>query len=380
MTAMALEGHCDSRFDAVRDAFANNFVEHGEVGAAVTVIVDGVAVVDLWGGWADEAHTRPWRRDTLVNSYSVGKAFVATLLLQLVDGGRVDLDAPIATYWPAFAAGARAKATVRHALCHRAGVPAIREPLTNDDLWDFDRMCDAVAATEPWWTPGERHAYHTNTYGHLVGGIVRHVTGELPGSRLAALAAPLEADVHFGLPDADHARCADTIWAAPALPSERAAIDQLQGDALMTALGYVNPPGYASMGVVNTPEWRRTQVPSTNGHMTAHGIARIYDALLRGDILSRDVLVEATRPQSSGFCPTLGQDVTFGLGFQPWTEKRPIGRTPSGFGHFGTGGSLGFADPSVGVAFGYVMNHVIPRWQSPRNRALVDAVYASLAT
>ena len=376
---MTAEGTCDERFAPVRAAFEANFADHGELGAACTVIVDGVTVVDLWGGWADEARTRPWQADTLVNAYSVGKAIVSLLLLRLVDAGLVDLDEPVAVSWPAFAVEGKAGATVRHALCHRAGVPAIREPLANDALWDFDAMCDAVARTAPWWVPGERHAYHTNTFGHLVGGIVRQVTGRMPGALLAELATPLGADLHFGVPVADLDRCADVVWVGPALPADRTGIDALPADARMTALGYVNPPGYSSMGVVNTAEWRRAQVPSTNGHFTARGVARLYAALVDGTLLGAPLLAEAVRPQSVGPCPTLGQDVTFGLGFQPWTPERPFGRTPAGFGHFGTGGSLGFADPSVGLAFGYVMNHVIPRWQSPRNRALVDAVYASLA-
>ena len=349
-------------FEGVRTAFERNFTEHGEHGAAVAVIVRGETVVDLWGGG--------FAGDTLVNAYSVGKAFVSLLLLQLVDNGDVALDEPITTYWPGFTA----PATVRQALCHQAGVPAIREPLTNEDLWHFGRMCDALAATEPWWKPGERHAYHTNTFGHLVGGLVWKVTGELPGTRLRRLGE----DVHFGVTDEDLERCIDVIWDGPtAMHAGDPA--HLPDDTRMTLLGYGNPPGYSSMGVVNCTEWRQAQIPSTNGHMTARGIARVYDALISGRLISDEVLAEATRPQSRGWCPTLGQNVTFGLGFQPWTPERPFGRTPAGFGHFGTGGSLGLADPSVGLAFGYVMNHVVPRWQSPRNRALVDAVYAALA-
>jgi CubicO group peptidase (beta-lactamase class C family) len=371
-----VDGHCAVGFDAVRRAFVANFAERGELGAAVTVIVGGETVVDLWGGWADAEGTRQWRQDTLVNAYSVGKPFVALLLLQLVEQGAVRLDDPVADYWPEFAARGKEAVTVRHALCHRAGVPAIREPLTNDDLWDFERMGAALAATEPWWPAGSRHAYHTNTYGHLVGGIVRRVTGDLPGRRLRALAAPLAADVHFGLPDREHGRCAEVQFNGPR-PAFDPAATGLDDDARMTLLGYVNPPGYSSIGVVNTPEWRRAQVPSTNGHVTARGVARLYEAVRRGDVLGDDMLTEAVQPQSSGFCPTLGQDVTFGLGFQPSTPNRPFGG-PAGFGHHGTGGSLGFADPDAGLAFGYVMNDVIPRWQSPRNRALVEAVYASL--
>lgn len=152
----------------------------------------------------------------------------------------------------------------------------------------------------------------------------------------------------------------------------------LDPDDRMNLYGYVNPPGYSSLGIVNTAAWRRSQVPSTNGHMTARGIARLYAAIGHGDLRGSELSVEATRPQSVGYCPTLGQEVTFGLGFQPWTEARPIGHSPGGFGHHGTGGSLGFYDPTTALAFGYAMNHVIPRWQSPRNRDLVDAVYRSL--
>ena len=147
----------------------------------------------------------------------------------------------------------------------------------------------------------------------------------------------------------------------------------------MTMMSYFNPPGFCSAGVVNTARWREAQVPATNGHGSATGVARVYGALLEpGRLLSPALLAEATRPQSTGFCPTLGEEVTFGLGFKPTTTRRPFGPNPRAFGHFGTGGSLGFADPDTGIAFGYVMNHVIPRWQSTRNRALIDAVYASL--
>jgi CubicO group peptidase (beta-lactamase class C family) len=370
-------GRCDPAFAAVADAFAENFAERGEVGAAVTVMVDGRTVVDLVGGWADEARRNPWRPDTIVDFYSVGKAVVGLLALQAVDAGRIGLDDRIASVWPEFGVGGKEAATVRHALCHRAGVPAIREPLTDDDLWHWDRMTAALAATEAWWEPGTRHAYHTNTYGHLVGEIVRRSTGSLPGERLRALAGAIDADLWVGLPLAEQRRCADVIWAGPepALPDLTAVPDE----AAMVLLGYFNPPGYSSVGVVNTAEWRSAQVPSTNGHGTATGVARLYAALLEpGRLLSPDLLAEATRPQSEGHCPVLGEEVTFGLGFKPSVPRRPFGPNPGSFGHFGTGGAVGFADPVGGVAFGYVMNHVIPRWQSTRNRSLIDAVYASM--
>ena len=376
--AVPVSGTCHDRFAAVRAAFSANFVDNGEVGAAVAVFVGGELVVDLVGGWADAARTREWREHTLVDVYSVGKALVAILALQLVDDGHLGLDDPVASVWPEFAAGGKEGATVRHALCHRAGVPAIRRLLTDVDLWEWDTMASALAETEAWWVPGTRHAYHTNTYGHLVGELVRQATGDPPGTRLAALAGPLGADVWCGLPPAEHARCAEVI---SVLDDASPVVDfaEQSGDDLMVQLGYFNPPGYSSTGVVNTAEWRGAQVPSTNTHATATGIARLYQALLEpGHLLSPALLAEATSPQSVGYCPVLGEEATFGLGFQPSTPRRPFGPNPAAFGHFGTGGAVGFADPEAGVALGYAMNHVIPRWQSTRNRSVIQALYHCL--
>jgi CubicO group peptidase (beta-lactamase class C family) len=373
-----MSGTCDNRFDAVRQEFARNFAERGEVGAGLCVLIENKVAIDLVGGWADEARRRPWQPDTLVNLYSVGKPMIGLLALQLVDAGLINLDDPLVAVWPEFGAGGKSAATLRHALCHRAGVPAIREPLTNTDLWDWDRMAGALAATEAWWKPGSRHAYHTNTYGHLIGEVVRRVAETTCRARLRAVTAPLGADLWFGVPRAEQSRCADVAFVASGAAGQVDWAD-LSGDALMTMLSYFNPPGYSSMGVVNTPEWRGAEIPSTNGHGTAAGIARLYAALLEpGRLLSDDLLAEATSAQSTGYCPVLGEDVTFGLGFKPTVPRRPFGPNPRSFGHFGTGGAVGFADPDAGVAFGYAMNHVIPRWQSSRNRALIDAVYRSL--
>lgn len=348
------------------------------MGAAVCVLVHGEAVVDLVGGWADEARTRPWEPDTLVNFYSVGKAIIGLLVLQLVDEGRLALDDPIASIWPEFAAGGKERATIRQALCHQAGVPAIRRRMTDDDLWDWQRMADAVAATEAWHEPGSRHVYHTNTYGHLVGEILRRVTAEMPGDRLRGVTDAIGADVAWGLSRAQQARCADVLW-APVTSLDAVDPFTITGDAQMPMLSYFNPPGYSSRGVVNTPEWRAANVPSTNGHGSADGLARLYAAIIGPRaLLTPDLLAEATRVQSEGPCPVLGEDVAFGLGFTPTTARRPLGPNPRSFGHFGTGGALGFADPDSGVAFGYVMNHVIPRWQSTRNRSLIDAVFSCL--
>lgn len=375
-----IAGWCAAGFEGVRAVFSENFAERGEVGAALCVRRHGEVIVDLWGGWREESKTLPWEGDTLVDYYSAGKAVLATLSLQLVDEGRIDLDAPLAAVWPEFAVEGKERATLRHALSHRAAVPAIREPLTDADLLDWGRMADALAATRPWWEPGTRHAYHTNTFGHLVGEVIHRVTGKLPGDRLRDVVAPRGVDVWIGLPAEEQLRCADVIWAPPKpiglLPAD--AFERLEGEVLMNALAHLNPPGYSSIGLVNTARWRAANVPSTNGHGTARGLAQFYALLLDGTLLSSGMLAEATRVQSSGYCPILDDDIDFGLGFVPTRPDRAFGPNPRSFGHFGTGGAVGFGDPDAGIAFGYVMNHVIPRWQSTRNRALIDSVYTAL--
>ena len=187
-------------------------------------------------------------------------------------------------------------------------------------------MTAAVAATEAWWVPGERLAYHTNTYGHLVGELVHRASGQMPGERLAALAGPLGADVWLGVPMAEQIRCADVVWAPSQPLPTLASFDGLEGDLLMNALAHFNPPGYSSIGVVNTPAWRSAQIGSTSTHASASGIARIYAALLEsGRLVSPDLLAHATTPPSAGHDPILGMDVTVGLGFQPTTARRPLG-------------------------------------------------------
>ena len=379
---MPIGGACAPGFDAVRDAFVGNFVERGELGAAVCVRLHGQVVVDLWGGWQDEARTTPWEPDTLVDVYSVGKAVVATLLLQLVDDRAVSVDTRVSEVWPEFGAGGKEAVTIAQALSHQAAVPAILEPLTDDALSDWDRMASALAATPAWWPVGTRHAYHVNTYGHLIGEVVRRLTGRSPGARLREVVDPLDADIWFGVPDHLLDRCAEVVWApGSGTPGPPPTVEDLDHETTMRVLAHYNPPGYSSIGLVNTAMWRQAQVPSTNGHGSARGVARLYAALIDEDepLLSPELLADAARPWSTGPCPMLGQEVSFGLGFTPTTPNRPLGPGPRAFGHFGSGGALGFADPELGVAFGYVMNHVIPRWQSTRNRALIDALEQALA-
>jgi CubicO group peptidase (beta-lactamase class C family) len=375
----------------VREAVAANFRDWDELGAAVAVIVDGTPVVDIWAGWADEARTRPWDGDTQVAVFSIGKAMVSVCLLILVERGQIDLDAPVSAYWPRFATRGKDDTTVRMLLSHRAGLPAIRRVLPAEAPYDWAFMTEVLADEEPWWEPGSAHGYHVNTFGFLVGELVRRVAGESIGAFFRReVAGPLGADFHFGFGPELDARTAEFTFSRSSYdPGEglegRRQSSEMDGDRrFLLARTYMNPPSLSGIGTVNTRAWRAAEIPSANAHGTARAVARIYSALAaRGAIdgvrlLDAETIDEATVEASSGEDLVLGRPSRFGLGLQLTQPERPLGPNPRSFGHFGAGGSLGFADPDAGVAFGYVMNRLGARWQNPRNRALVDAVYESL--
>jgi len=384
-----IDGRCDPAFRALRDAFADNFALHGEVGAAVTVVAGGRVVADLWAGLADAERRAPWQRDTLVNLFSVSKALVTICALRLVAQGALEVDAPVARLWPEFADAGKEDVTLRQLLAHRAGLAAIREPLPLGTALDWRAMTAALARQAPWWTPDSAHGYHSNTYGFLVGELVRRASGKTVGAYLRdEVTGPLGADVSFGVPPREHERIAAFVWNGQ-LPYAGVDLATLPDEAALRYCAYFNPPGVSGeSGWVNTPAWRMAEIPSANGHATARGIARVYTALLaalasRGldgcrTLIARDVLEHALVEQSSGYDLVLDRPSRFGLGFQLTQPERPMGPNPRAFGHFGSGGALGFCDPDADVAFGYVMNDMGPRWQNPRNRALLDALYASL--
>ena len=381
---MHVIGSCDRRFRPVQEAFERNFAEHGEVGAAACLVVDGRPVVDIWGGLAGPATGRPWEADTLVDVFSVGKGLLAVCVARLVGEGRLDVDAPVARYWPEFAAAGKPDVTVRQLLSHQAGLPAVRRRLPPGAMYQWETMTAALAEQRPWWTPGEGHGYHTNTFGFLVGELVRRVTGSTVGGYFAEVVArPLGVDAHIGLPVAEHPRVATFLWPSPA-PAEVEPAG-LSEPELMEYNAYWNPAGFSGAGVVNTAAWRSAEIPSSNAHATARAVAWVYAAVGAGGtssdgyvVAAADALTEAAREQVYGPDLVLHRPSRFGLGFQLTQSERPLGPNAGAFGHFGAGGSLGFCDPEAGVAFAYVMNEMGPRWQNPRNRALIDAVYRCL--
>ncbi len=389
MDALAPRGHCDERFAALREAFAGNFTDHDELGAAVHLRVDGRPVVDLWGGYRDAARTRAWEQDTLVNAYSVGKGILAVLTLKLIERGELDLEKCVSELWPEFGAAGKQDVTLRTLLAHQAGLPAVRRRLPDGAMYDWSLMCAELAGQQPYWEPGTAHGYHCNTFGYLVGEVIRRATGYDVGEALRHhVTGPLDADFYYGLPRRHHARVAEVAilnvpirgpkdWAKAFPPTGDDEADHMIWHV------YFNPSGISGMGTVNTEAWRLAQIPSTNGHGTARAVSAVYAALLHGGPdgerwVGPDLLAEALRIHSDGEDRVLGRPSRFGLAFQLAHPKRPLGPNPEAFGHFGYGGSLGFADPVARVAFGYLTNRPGARWQIPRARRLIDAVYESL--
>ena len=349
----------DPAFAAVEEAFLENFASRGELAAGVCVVVDGRVVVDLVGGDG-------WTHDSLVNAFSVGKGLTAAVLGHVLETCGVGLDDPVTRWWPELDLGL----TVAQLASHQAGLPAFHEPQPERLMYDWDATCAALAAETPWWEPGTAHGYHTNTFGFLVGEVVRRASGRSVGAVLRELAEPLDADVFIGLPDAEHGR------AVPFSFPNLGGLPQDSDDerVRMVVNGYVNPPGFSGQGVVNTADWRRAEIPSTNSHASARGVARFYQGILDGRVLAAVTVAALCEPQADGHDLILDRPSRFGSGFQLPQPERPFGTGPRAFGHFGAGGALGFADPDAGVAFGYVIGEMGPRWQNPRNRALLDAL------
>jgi CubicO group peptidase (beta-lactamase class C family) len=385
--AIDVQGAVRPGFERVADAFVRNFTEHADVGAACCVHVDGEPVVDIWGGAADVEAARPWVHDTIVITFSSTKGVTAVAANQLIERGQLDPAAPVAHYWPEFAANDKAHITVEWVLSHRAGLAAIDTPdLTLDDVAAWDPVSDAIAAQAPNWEPGTAHGYHARTYGWIVGELIRRITGKLPGEYVATeIAGPLGLDFMIGVPDAEDARVARLYPAHVDDPEIRALADAVLNDQ-STLLGRVmSGPSqlFAYDDRWNTRRLRLAQMPSSNGHGDARSLSRMYAACLDEidgvRLLAPETVDEAIRPRSTGTDCVIGQPLHFGLGFSlPPTLGVDPG--PRSFGHAGAGGSLAFADADRGLAFGYVMNQMRFSVTEPDPRAagLVAATYAAL--
>jgi len=371
--AIPIHGTCEPRFEGVRAAFARGFESGEEIGASACFVHDGRVVVDFWGGHMDKERTRPWQRDTLVNTYSTTKGMAALCTHMCIERGLLELDAPVARYWPEFAAKGKERIPVRWLLSHQAGLAAPRRKISLEELFAWDPFVQALAEQEPWWEPGTRHGYHALTFGHLVGELVRRVSGKSLGRFFREnVATPLGADYHIGFGPELDARTSDLYGELLPPKTDGAAGAALEGPlaaffrdmrdpSTLTGSAFGNPS--VGTGVVNTRAWRAAELPAVNGHGTASALARIYGVLARGGtqdgvhLLKPASIDRAIEQQAFGPDAVLGGlPMRFGLGFMLRQDFMPISPNPRAFGHPGAGGSIGMADPDAKVGFGYTMN------------------------
>lgn len=395
-----VRGECARGFEPLRTAFEANFVESGDVGAALSVVVSGETVVDLVGGWFDETGSRPYDADTLQVVFSATKGIAAICANLLAQRGQLDLDAPVADYWPEFAANGKADIPVRWVLSHQAGIPAIDLMLSLEEALGWEPVVAALADQRPIWEPGTRHGYHGLTYGWLVGELVRRITGRSLGAFVREeIAEPLGVELYVGLPPDLEPRVSPVIppvidpagFAMPDDPELAAVIGRMMQDAgdptalSERALSLNGALAFESDGPVpvtwNRPDVHAAEIPAANGITNARALARVYGAcvaevdgvrLLDDDQIERALEVQASGPDEVVYLPT-----SFGLGFYLSCVSVPMLGLRS-FGHAGAGGSLGFADAQHAVGFGYVMNQMRFDLVEPRHARIFAALHACL--
>jgi CubicO group peptidase (beta-lactamase class C family) len=372
-----VHGSCDERWSGVADALSNNLDRGVDVGASAAVVLDGEAVVDIWGGTTDEAGTQPWEGDTIINVWSTTKTMAALCALVLADRGELDVDAPVARYWPEFKAGGKEAVEVRHLLAHTSGLSGWQEPMAPEDLYDWEKATSVLAAQEPWWPPGTASGYHALTQGYLVGEVVRRVTGRTIGTFFAEeIAGPLRADFHIGVAPEHDARVAKVI---PPPPPQVG--DGLSSIVLRT---FANPPLSAEQSW--EVAWRRAEIPAAGGHGNARSVAAIQAVLACGGevggvrLLSSPGCEAALREQSYGTDLVIGTPIRFGLGYGLPTAEMPLGPNPRTCFWGGWGGSIVVVDLDARMVVAYVMNKMGEgTLGDDRGRSIVGAAYAALA-
>ncbi len=353
-----LHGTSQPRFAAVRAALQQNIDSNEELGAALVVDIDGERVVDLWGGFRDEARTVPWDEHTITNVWSTTKTVTSLTALMLVDRGLLDVHAPVATYWPEFAAAGKQDVQVRHLLSHTSGVSGLEHPAVIEDLYDWESATARMAAQAPWWSPGTGPGYHALNYGHLIGEVVRRVSGKTLKQFVAEeIAGPLGADFQIGAAEEDWGRIADVV-PPPPMP-----FDLAPGSPAYKT--FTGPAGDARFA--NTPAWRRADIGAVNGHGNARSVARILSAVSRGGevdgvrLLGRKTIDLIFDEQANGVDLVLGIPLRWGMGFAlpqldsvPWIPDKEI----CFWG--GWGGSMIIMDVGRRMTISYVMNRMAP--------------------
>jgi CubicO group peptidase (beta-lactamase class C family) len=350
----SIDGFARDRFAAVRAAFENNLASGADVGTSFAATVDGEMVVDLWGGWADEARTRPWEKDTIVNVYSTTKTMTALCALMLADRGELDFDAPVARYWPEFAANGKDKVKVSHLMAHSAGLSGWKETITLEDVYDWDKMTSLLAAQAPYWEPGTQSGYHALTQGFLVGEVVRRITGRSLGTFFRQeIAEPLGADFHIGLPASEDDRVADLIPPPPGT-----AIGDGEQSELVANMS--RNPG-VNVLETRTRAWRGAEIPAGGGTGNARSIAQVHVILANGGMaqgkrfMSEAGCRKALELQIEGTDLILGGPAKFGMGFGLPSAAVPL-PNPNTIFWGGYGGSLVIIDMDAHATIAYAMN------------------------
>jgi CubicO group peptidase (beta-lactamase class C family) len=371
-----VHGHCDERFGAVRDAFIANFASGAEIGACAAVTLDGESVVDLWAGDRNAAGD-PWEQDTIVNVYSTTKTMAGVCMLMLADQGRLDFDAPVARYWPAFAKNGKRDVLVSHVMSHQAGLSGFEPAIQPTDLYDTEAVADLLAAMEPWWEPGTASGYHAVTQGQLQGEILRRIDGRSLGTFFREeVAGPLGADFHIGLDPAEGDRVAELdppFEAMDAVPDLDTIATRTFRSVPMTAL---EP---------RTAEWRAAEIPAAGGTGNARAVARVLSALACGGTVDGVTLMSAEgtkvplQEQCIGKDLVLGVGARFGMGFGLNHPNGPVTPTDTTYHWGGWGGSTAIVDVGKRLSISYVMNNMADGLMGdPRGASITDATYASL--
>lgn len=354
----AVSGFTADKYSKVREAFQANLDSGADVGASFCATQDGETVIDLWGGWADAEKTRPWEKDTIVNVYSTTKTMTALTALLLADRGELDFDAPVAKYWPEFAANGKADVKVSHLMSHSAGLSGWKEPIATEDLYDWDKVTALLAAQAPYWEPGSQPGYHALTQGYLVGEVVRRVTGKSLGTVFREeIAEPLDADFHIGLPASEDARVADLI---PPPPGAGIA----DGEQSELVANMSRNPGIDPLAT-RTRAWRGAEIPAAGGTGNARSVAQIHVLLANGGVakgkrlLSEAGCRKALELQVEGTDLILGGPARFGMGFGLPSPTVPM-RNPNTIYWGGYGGSLIIIDMDARTTVAYAMNKMAP--------------------
>jgi CubicO group peptidase (beta-lactamase class C family) len=375
---MEIHGSCDDRFAKVKQVLSDSLDSNGDVGASFAVYEHGKQVVDIWGGHLDEARTQPWQENTIVNVYSTTKTMSFLCAMLLAERGQLDFDANVADYWPEFAQNGKSDVKVWHIMDHAAGLSGTDEALVGDDLYDWQKVTDALAAQAPWWEPGTAIGYHALTQGYLIGEVVRRITGKTLGTFFAEeIAGPLDADFHIGVPETEFGRIGNLLP-----PGEDASISQ-DGDPNSIAVRTFRYPA-ASALESRTSGWRKAEIPAANGHGNARSVAKIHAVLAnKGEahgvrLFSQDLATDVMRTRIEGTDMALQVPTAFGLGFGI-NKAKLLAPNENVCYWGGWGGSLALIDQDAGVSISYVMNKMFPGLVGDlRSFNLVQAIYEAL--